>query len=124
VDLELFFSSLLEDLGVDSGFGLAGGPPAVQDGDWAGMEERDSGADVRSVLQYFRMSHTLTIRLTEELLVWLRETSQRTGIPVGRIVRQQLESAKEASGQQKFLRHLGRISGPPDLSSRKGFSRR
>jgi hypothetical protein len=70
------------------------------------------------------MSHTLTIRLTEELLAWLKEISRQTGSPVGRIIRQQLESAKSGKGGQKFLRHAGKISGPADLSSRKGFSRR
>jgi len=70
------------------------------------------------------MSHTLTIRLTEELLAWLKEVSQRTGLPVGRIIRQQLEGAKAKRGNQNFLRHAGQINGPSDLSSRKGFSRR
>jgi hypothetical protein len=77
-----------------------------------------------SVLQYQQMSNTLTIRLTEELLSWLRETSRRTGVPMGRLVREQLESAKSKGGKQRFLRHLGAIKGgPPDVSSRKGYSR-
>ncbi len=70
------------------------------------------------------MSHTLTIRLTQELLDWLKETSRRTGIPVGRIVRDQLEIARANGGKQRFLRHLGSIrGGDPNASSRKGFSR-
>ncbi len=70
------------------------------------------------------MSHTLTIRLTEELVAWLKEKSRRTGIPVGRFVREQLESAKANGGKQRFMRHAGAIrGGPSDLSSRKGFSR-
>jgi len=70
------------------------------------------------------MSHTLTIRLTEELLSWLKEQSRRTGVPVGRLIREQLESAKASRGKQRFLRHAGAIKGgPSDLSSRKGFSR-
>ena len=69
------------------------------------------------------MSHTLTIRLTEESLAWLKETSRRTGVPVGRLIRQQLEGAKASDGSQRFLRHAGAISGPANLSSRKGFSR-
>jgi len=69
------------------------------------------------------MGHTLTIRLTEELLNWLKETSRKTGIPLGRLVRQQLETARSQGGQQRFLRHAGAITGgPPDVSSRKGFS--
>lgn len=81
-------------------------------------------AFVEVMLRYCHMSHTLTIRLTDELLSWLKETSQRTGIPMGRLVREQLESAKSNVGKQRFLRHLGAIKGgPPDVSSRKGYSR-
>lgn len=76
------------------------------------------------VLQYSSMSHTLTIRLTDELLDWLKETSRRTGIPVGRLIREQLETARAKGGKQRFLRHAGAIAGgPPNVSSRKGFSR-
>jgi len=71
------------------------------------------------------MSRTLTIRLPNELLAWLRETSRRTGVPVSQIVREHLERAKANSGKQRFMRHVGAISGlPRDLSSRKGFSRK
>jgi Ribbon-helix-helix domain len=71
------------------------------------------------------MSHTFTIRVTDELLAWLKETSRRTGIPVGRIIREQLESVKTNDGKQRFLRHLGAISGGnPDVSAHKGFSRK
>jgi Ribbon-helix-helix domain len=70
------------------------------------------------------MSHTFTIRLTDELVDWLKETSRRTGIPVGRLIREQLETAKDKGGKQPFLRHAGAITGGPrDASSRKGFSR-
>jgi predicted DNA-binding protein len=70
------------------------------------------------------MSNTLTVRLPEEMIAWLKETSRRTGIPVGRLIREQLESAKLKEGKQRFMRHAGTMSGPPDLSSRKGYSRR
>jgi len=53
------------------------------------------------------MSRTLTIRLPDELLAWLRETSRRTGLPVSQIVRERLESAKANSGKQRFFRHVG-----------------
>ncbi|PYV27413.1 MAG: hypothetical protein DMG27_04055 [Acidobacteria bacterium] len=66
------------------------------------------------------MSRTITLRLTDELAAWLAETSRRTGVPVGRIVREQLDKARAESGNQ---RHAGKISGAPDLSSRKGFER-
>ena len=68
------------------------------------------------------MSHTLTIRLTDEILSWLKDMSRRTGVPVGKLVRQQLEAAKAGKGNQRFLRHAGLLSGPADLSLRKGFS--
>jgi predicted DNA-binding protein len=71
------------------------------------------------------VSHTFTIRIPDELLAWLKETSRRTGMPVGQIIREQLESAKTNDGKQRFLRHLGAISGgDPEVSSRKGFSRK
>jgi hypothetical protein len=70
------------------------------------------------------MGHTLTIRLTDELLSWLKETSRRTGVPMGRLIREQLESAKSNGGKQPFMRHAGAIfGGPVDVSSRRGFSR-
>jgi hypothetical protein len=77
----------------------------------------------KHVLHYCHMSHTLTIRLTEELLAWLKESSRRTGVPMGRLIREQLETARTNGGKQRFLRHAGAIKGgPADLSSRKGFS--
>lgn len=69
------------------------------------------------------MSHTISVRLTPELAEWLQEKSRRTGLPAGRIIRQQLERARSEVGNQAFLRHAGKISGPQDLSSRKGFAR-
>ncbi len=69
------------------------------------------------------MGNTLTIRLPQEMIDWLKETSRRTGIPVGRLIREELESAKSRRGKQRFMRHAGAIKGgPPDVSSRKGFS--
>ena len=76
-------------------------------------------------LQCCHMSNTLTIRLSEELLDWLKETSRRTGIPMGQLVRDQLESARADGREPRFMRYAGVIKGgPPDLSSRKGFSRK
>jgi hypothetical protein len=70
------------------------------------------------------MTYRLTIRLPDELVVWLKEVSRRTGVPVSQLVREQVESAKSKEGKQRFMRHVGAIKGgPPDLSSRKGFSR-
>ncbi|MGH9501069.1 MAG: ribbon-helix-helix domain-containing protein [Terriglobales bacterium] len=69
------------------------------------------------------MSHTFTIRLTEPIMTWLKQESERTGIPVGRIIREQIERAMETPGSQPFLRHAGKFTGPANMSSRKGFSR-
>jgi hypothetical protein len=75
------------------------------------------------------MSNTLTIRLPLELIDRLRQKSRRTGLPVGRVVRQYVENglAQEgaAADQQAWRKYVGIIKGgPPNLSSRKGFSRK
>jgi predicted DNA-binding protein len=69
------------------------------------------------------MSNTLTIRLPEEMLEKLKETSRQTGIPVGRLVRQSLEKTLFRD-ENPLLKFAGVIKGGPrNLSSRKGFSR-
>jgi len=68
------------------------------------------------------MSQTITIRLTPELAEWLEERRRQTGLPASRIIRHQLERAKSETGKPRFLRLAGKISGPQDLSSRKGFA--
>jgi len=70
------------------------------------------------------MSNTmLTLRIPGELAEWLAEVSKKTGIPVSQLVREQLEKARFQGDQPPFMRHAGVISGPRDLSARKGFSR-
>jgi len=69
------------------------------------------------------MGHTITVRLDPDLAAWLEEESRKTGVPQGRIIRQQLERAK-AGSTQRFMRLAGRIKGAKDLSARKGFSRK
>jgi hypothetical protein len=69
------------------------------------------------------MSHTLTIRLTRELAVWLEETAARAGVSQSRIVRDELERAKTGGAVRSFMRLAGSVKGPRDLSSRKGFAR-
>lgn len=69
------------------------------------------------------MSKTLTIRLDDDLAAWLKDLSERTGIPQGKIVRTELERARRGVGSREFLRLAGVVEGPRDLSSRKGFSR-
>jgi len=82
-----------------------------------------------SVLQYWTMSNTLTIRLPEELLERLREKSRLTGLPAGRLVRLSLEATlsdeKDKDKDQPWRKYAGIMKGgPPDLSSRKGYSRK
>jgi predicted transcriptional regulator len=69
------------------------------------------------------MSHTVTIRLTKELAAWLEQVAKRSGMPRGRIIREQLEKARESGGEQAFMRLAGSVRGARDLSARKGFSR-
>ena len=69
------------------------------------------------------MSHTISIRLTRELAEWLGNTARRTGLPQSRIVREQLERARSRE-KQPFMELAGVMSGPRDLSTRKGFSRK
>lgn len=75
------------------------------------------------------MSNTLTIRMSEALQKRLRDKARRTGLPMGRIVCDSLEktldSDKSADGNQAWRKYVGIFEdGPPDLSSRKGYSRK
>ena len=80
-------------------------------------------SSLRFVLQLCLMSHTLTIRLTKEQAEWLQQTSRKTGLPAGRIVREQLDKARLTPRNESILRYSGAIKGlPRDLSARKGFS--
>ena len=70
------------------------------------------------------MSHTITIRLNEELAEWLAETAERTGVSQGKVIRDQLEKAKATVGSRAYMRWAGCMkNGPEDLSKRKGFFR-
>lgn len=78
-----------------------------------------------SVLQLLLMSNTLTVRLPQEMLERLREKSRQTGLPMGKVVRQSLEVALKPDANQAWRKFSGVIKGgPPNVSSRKGFSRR
>jgi predicted DNA-binding protein len=70
------------------------------------------------------MTHTLTIRLTDELERWLEKVSRETGIPKSEFVRAQLERVRTEKRQARFMRLAGAISGPASLSARKGYSRK
>jgi predicted transcriptional regulator len=69
------------------------------------------------------MSNTLTIRLPEDLAEWLEETARASGVSRGRLVRMELERARDSS-KQPFFRLAGAVQGPAGLSMRKGFSRK
>lgn len=78
-----------------------------------------------AVLQYCHMGNTLTVRLPDELLQRLRKKSRSTGLPVGRVVRQALETSLNGEGSNPLLEFAGLIKGGPrDVSSRKGYSRK
>ena len=44
-------------------------------------------------------------------------------MPQGRIVRDQLQKAKEGGARHSFMRLAGSLRGARDLSRRKGFAR-
>ena len=72
------------------------------------------------------MSNTLTVRLPEDLLERLREKARSTGLPVGRVVRQSLETtlSEDNAKESPWRKYAGVIKGgPANVSSRKGFSR-
>jgi predicted DNA-binding protein len=69
------------------------------------------------------MGNTLTVRIPADLADWLDQTARKTGVPKGRIVREQLEKARKDE-DKPFLRLAGTIAGPANLSIRKGFSRK
>ena len=75
------------------------------------------------VLHFRHMSKTVTIRLTKELAIWLEQASKQSGVPKGRIVREQLEKARDGGKAPSFMRLAGSVRGVCDLSMRKGFSR-
>jgi hypothetical protein len=64
------------------------------------------------------------VRLDDELARWLEETAAKTGVPQGKIVRDQLEQAKARTKSRPFMRLAGAVKGPKDLSKRKGFAER
>jgi len=68
------------------------------------------------------MKRTITVRLPEELDQWLEEESRLTGLPKGRIVREQLELSRTRKARQPFLDLAGSIEGSPNLSRKRGFT--
>ena len=69
------------------------------------------------------MSHTITVRLTDELAEWLAAVAAKSGVSQGKLVREQLEKVRAGGSAQAFMRLAGSVRGPKELSKRKGFSR-
>jgi hypothetical protein len=67
------------------------------------------------------MSNTITLRLPAYLLQWLEEESRVTGLPKGRLVREQLEQLRTKKTRQPFLDLAGSVEGSDQLSLKRGF---
>ena len=69
------------------------------------------------------MGQTITVRLPKDLADWLASTAAKTGVPQGRIVREQLEKARASHANRSYLSLAGTVRGAKDLSRRRGFAR-
>lgn len=69
------------------------------------------------------MRNAITVRLPEELAEWLQKAAERAGVSQSSVIRGELEKARTRE-DQPFLRLAGQVSGPPNLSMRKGFSKK
>lgn len=69
------------------------------------------------------MRQTIKVLLTKELATWLESAAASRGVSQGKLIRDELERARERSGTRGFLRLAGSIAGARDLSRCKGFSR-
>jgi hypothetical protein len=69
------------------------------------------------------MGRTLTVRIGDDLDHWIEATAKKRGISKGKVVRDQLEMGRVSVRERPFMRLAGAISGPPNLSTRKGFSK-
>jgi predicted transcriptional regulator len=83
----------------------------------------ESAAGGRPVLHLKQMSNTITVRIPSDLAQWLDEAARKTGVPKGRIIREELEKVRKSEGRP-FMRLAGVVDGPANLSTRKGFSRK
>ncbi|MGA2177800.1 MAG: ribbon-helix-helix protein, CopG family [Verrucomicrobiota bacterium] len=70
------------------------------------------------------MSRTISIRADKDLARWLDETASQAGASRGQLVREQLEKARAGGTTPAFMRLAGCVSGPKDLSPRKGFAKK
>ena len=68
------------------------------------------------------MRKTITVRVPDELADWLSTTAEKTGVPQGWIVREQLERARRAE-KRPFLRLAGAIRHSNDGRGRRRVER-
>ena len=68
------------------------------------------------------MSVTVTVRLDDETAEWLEAVAAETGLSKGRIVKEARATSRRRP-KRKYMRLAGLISGPEDLSKRRGFSK-
>jgi predicted DNA-binding protein len=78
---------------------------------------------VEGVLHFEQTRSAITVRLPDDLAEWLRTTARRTGLPQGRIIREQLDKVRH-SEDKPFLRLAGTVKDPASLSMRKGYSKK
>jgi hypothetical protein len=69
------------------------------------------------------VNNTITIRLPKELDEWLEAEALATGLPKGKIVREQLQLARARKERQRFLDLAGSVALEPGLSRKRGFQR-
>ncbi|MBK8091677.1 MAG: hypothetical protein IPK32_06750 [Verrucomicrobiaceae bacterium] len=70
------------------------------------------------------MSQSITIRIPTGLSGWLEEQATREGTTPQRLVRAKLEEErKHTSAAKPFMKLAGAVTGPRNLSQRKGFSK-
>lgn len=70
------------------------------------------------------MSHTVTVRLPEDLANWLQDFARARGLTQSQIIKDQLEKARQGAPDRPFMKSAGSIRDlPRDLSQRKGYSR-
>jgi len=84
--------------------------------------ERRRPGRAASVLHSEQMSKQLRSG-TRGFAEWLNDAARRTGVPKGRIVREELEKARISQKRPSFA-WLVRLQDRQDLSTRKGFSRK
>ena len=70
------------------------------------------------------MNSTITIRLPEELATWIEKIAETTGQTRSEVVRMHLEHARLAREEKPWMKLIGCMEGPPDLSMREGFGPR